>query len=215
MKVYHLPARIRGFIFDIDGTLYTNTEYVESQNTILIQRLAAKCGLPYEAMVKEIEAYRFTWAQTHDGEKLSLGNVMMAFGVTIAENIHWRNKYFQPEKFLKEDALLLQTLRKLRDFASLGVLTNNPTEIAERTLKALGVLDLFTSIVSLNTFEKSKPYEPSFRKAALDLGTPIEECVAVGDRYDIDIAIPLKLGMGGIMVDGVEDVYKFPNILTG
>ncbi|MDR2796887.1 MAG: HAD family hydrolase, partial [Treponema sp.] len=30
---------------------------------------------------------------------------------------------------------------------------------------------------------------------------------SVGDRYDMDIALPLSLGMGGILVDGVEDVY--------
>jgi phosphoglycolate phosphatase/putative hydrolase of the HAD superfamily len=35
----------------------------------------------------------------------------------------------------------------------------------------------------------------------------------VGDRYDIDIDLPLKLGMGGILVDGVKDVYKLPGIL--
>jgi len=213
MKVYHLPVRIRGFIFDIDGTLYTNAEYVESQNTLLIQRLAEKRGLSYEEMYEEIEASRSAWAQTHGGEKLSLGNAMKAFGVTIAENIRWRNELFQPEKYLREDPVLRLTLGQLREFASLGVLTNNPTEIARRTLKALGVSDLFTGIVSLDTFEKSKPYEPSFRRAAQELGAPIPECVAVGDRYAIDIAIPLQLGMGGILVDGAEDVYKMTTIV--
>ncbi len=208
MKVFQLPEKITGFIFDIDGTLYTNAEYVESQNTLLMQRLAENRGLSHEEMNKEFEAYRSAWAQAHGGEKLSLGNAMKAFGVTIAENIRWRNELFRPEKYLKEDPALRRTLGQLREFASLGVLTNNPTEIAGRTLKALGVSDLFTGIVSLDTFEKSKPYEPSFRRAAQELGAPIPECVAVGDRYDIDLAIPLQLGMGGILVDGVEDVYE-------
>jgi phosphoglycolate phosphatase/putative hydrolase of the HAD superfamily len=34
----------------------------------------------------------------------------------------------------------------------------------------------------------------------------------VGDRYDIDITLPLELGMGGVLVDGVEDVYRLPEI---
>jgi phosphoglycolate phosphatase/putative hydrolase of the HAD superfamily len=37
----------------------------------------------------------------------------------------------------------------------------------------------------------------------------------VGDRYDIDIALPLELGMGGILVDGVEDVYRLPALIRG
>ncbi|GHU60966.1 hypothetical protein FACS189445_2140 [Spirochaetia bacterium] len=42
---------------------------------------------------------------------------------------------------------------------------------------------------------------------------PLTACVSIGDRYDIDLLLPLELGMGGILVDGVEDVYKVPGIL--
>jgi phosphoglycolate phosphatase/putative hydrolase of the HAD superfamily len=44
-------------------------------------------------------------------------------------------------------------------------------------------------------------------------GATLNQCIAIGDRYDIDIALPLELGMGGILVDGVEEVYKLPEIL--
>jgi phosphoglycolate phosphatase/putative hydrolase of the HAD superfamily len=43
---------------------------------------------------------------------------------------------------------------------------------------------------------------------------PPETCVSIGDRYDIDLDIPLQMGMGGILVDGVEDVYCLPELLT-
>ena len=42
---------------------------------------------------------------------------------------------------------------------------------------------------------------------------PPETCVSIGDRYDIDLDIPLKLGMGAILVDGVEDVCELPGVL--
>ena len=46
---------------------------------------------------------------------------------------------------------------------------------------------------------------------ALDeLGVKAENCLAVGDRYDMDIALPLEMGMGGILVKGVEEVYQIP-----
>ena len=45
-------------------------------------------------------------------------------------------------------------------------------------------------------------------KAVEYLGVRPEACVAVGDRYDLDIAIPLDMGMGGILVTGVEEVYQ-------
>jgi phosphoglycolate phosphatase/putative hydrolase of the HAD superfamily len=38
--------------------------------------------------------------------------------------------------------------------------------------------------------------------------------VSIGDRCDIDIALPLELGMGGILVEGVEDVYALGEIFS-
>jgi hypothetical protein len=57
------------------------------------------------------------------GEKNSAWKCYDGFGVTIAENIRWRNELFQPEKYLREDPVLRLTLGQLREFASLGVLT--------------------------------------------------------------------------------------------
>jgi phosphoglycolate phosphatase/putative hydrolase of the HAD superfamily len=94
------------------------------------------------------------------------------------------------------------------------VVTNNPVSIAKRTLRVLGVEDLLHAIIGLDTCGVSKPHKEPFTRAAGLCGAAPEACVAVGDRYDIDIALPLELGMGGILVDGVEDVYKLPEILV-
>lgn len=213
MKLYYIPDRISLFIFDMDGTLYTHHEYAEHQNIVLIQRLAEQRGLSYEAMRFHIDEYRRAWAEAHGGETVSLGNTMVAFGVSIEENIRWRKELIHPEHFLVPDLELKSTLTAMKKFASLAVVTNNPVDIAQRTLQTLGVLELFSSIVGLDTFKISKPYDKSFLKAAQDVQIPAAECVAVGDRYDIDIALPLKLGMGGILVDGVEDVHRILTIL--
>ena len=44
-------------------------------------------------------------------------------------------------------------------------------------------------------------------------GVPFSACLSVGDRYDIDLALPLELGMGAVLVQGVEDVYRLPELL--
>ncbi|HRU28913.1 MAG TPA: HAD family hydrolase [Treponema sp.] len=211
MKVYHLPNRVSGLIFDMDGTLYTHHEYAEHQNVVLIRRLAALRGLSYEAMKGQIDEYRRAWAQAHGGENLSLGNTMAALGIPIDESIRWRSELINPEAFLAPDTGLRSTLSAMKDLAGLAVVTNNPIDIARRTLSTLGVLDLFSAIVGLDTFRVSKPHDKSFLKAAEDLQARPENCIAIGDRYDIDIALPLKLGMGGILISGVEDL---PQILT-
>jgi phosphoglycolate phosphatase/putative hydrolase of the HAD superfamily len=75
------------------------------------------------------------------------------------------------------------------------------------------VEDLFPVLVGLDTCMVSKPHEIPFRKAAEESGVDTGGCVSIGDRYEIDLALPLEMGMGGVLVDGVEDVYRLPRIL--
>jgi phosphoglycolate phosphatase/putative hydrolase of the HAD superfamily len=86
--------------------------------------------------------------------------------------------------------------------------TNNPVSIAHRTLAVLEVREFFPIIVGLDTCKVAKPHPAPFLKAREALGISAGECIALGDRYDFDIVPPLELGMGGILVDGVEDVYR-------
>jgi phosphoglycolate phosphatase/putative hydrolase of the HAD superfamily len=143
---------------------------------------------------------------------LSLGNVFKSFGVGMEETIRWREELYRPEEFLREDGELRKALLLLSARFSLGLYTNNPVLVARKTLACLGVEDCFPVIVGLDTCLVSKPAELSLRKTVELLGADISGCISVGDRYDIDLALPLKLGMGGILVDGVADVYRLPAV---
>jgi phosphoglycolate phosphatase/putative hydrolase of the HAD superfamily len=109
---------------------------------------------------------------------------------------------------------LRSTLLMLASRFTLAAVTNNPVSVAYRTFSTLGIHDIFENIVGLDTCKASKPNKEIFYKAAQVCGVSPELCISIGDRYDIDIALPLELGMGGILVDGVEDVYKLPEILA-
>jgi phosphoglycolate phosphatase/putative hydrolase of the HAD superfamily len=141
-----------------------------------------------------------------------LGNVLAAFGISIEETIKWREELDEPERYLTADEQLRRALEQLESRFALAVVTNSPVSIATRTLAALGVEDLFRVIIGLDTCGVSKPHEQPLLRAAVLCGTGPESCVSVGDRYDIDIALPLELGMGGILVDGVKDVYQLPEV---
>jgi phosphoglycolate phosphatase/putative hydrolase of the HAD superfamily len=222
LKIYRRPARIAAFLFDMDMTLYTNPEYERFQIDSPIRRLAELRGIGFEEMKGRILAFRRDWAAAHGGQQISLGNLFRSFGVSIEESSRWREELYEPSRFLRRDPKLREALSALgegrRDSAAppakvgLALVTNNPVLVARKTLAVLGVEDLFTALVGLDTCGVSKPHEAPFLKAAELLGAPPETCVSVGDRYDIDIALPLELGMGGILVDGVEDVYTLPAV---
>jgi len=214
MKSFSLPENgIKALLFDMDCTLYTHDEYARTQVDLPVERLARLQGKTFEKMREEITAFQKNWAESHDGKKISLGNTFTHYGVSIEENIRWREELCKPEKYLVRDEALCQCLLQLARRFALAVVTNNPVSVAERTLSVLGAHDIFQKIVGLDTLCLSKPHEKIFKEAARLCNAPAEQCVSVGDRYDIDIALPLELGMGGILVDGVEDVYKLPDFL--
>jgi len=213
MKIFALPSEKMAVFFDMDCTLYTHDEYAQSQIDLPIMRLAQMQGKPFEQMKGEVAEYRKTWADTHNGKAVSLGNIFLSFGISIKDMVRMREELYRPEDYLAEDKRLSYALTRLVSRYKLSVVTNNPVSVAVRTLSILGVNDIISIIVGLDTCYLSKPDKKIFLKASKLCGVSPQQCISVGDRYDIDLAVPLELGMGGVLVDGVEDVYSLPDIL--
>jgi phosphoglycolate phosphatase/putative hydrolase of the HAD superfamily len=211
MKVYALPETPKALIFDMDLTLYSCPEYGRVQVDVLIAKLGESRGEPFERMKQEVEEVRKSWAASHKGSP-SLSNVFSVFGISMEENIRWRDECYEPAKYLKPDPRLRETLESLSASFALGVVTNNTLRIARKTLACLGVGDCFRALVGLDTCMVPKPHSLPFSTIAKILDVPAGHCVSIGDRYEIDLQIPLEMGMGGVLVDGVEDVYHLPRL---
>ncbi len=212
MTLYRIPERVECVVFDIDSTLYTNDEYAREQVDVQIRRFASLRGMTDDEARTLVAAHRDRHERER-GEKLSLGNALVAFGVPIAESVRWREELLEPADFLSPDPLLETALERLAGRFALVAVTNNPVIPARKTLDALGVTRFFPTLVGLDTTGVSKPHELPFLTASRAAAVAVDRCLSVGDRFDIDIALPLKMGMGGILVDGVEDVYKLPDLL--
>ena len=212
MKIYKIPENIKTLIFDIDSTLYTNPQYAYEQVDCQIRHFAELKGMSHDEGRKLIANYRKTWAEEHNGQKISLGNTLTAFGISIKESILWRKQLLEPADFLNEDKELKKSLLLLKEKYNLICVTNNPVLPARKTLNALGVSDIIHFIIGLDTCGLSKPAKEPFELAAQKCNSEINECISIGDRYDIDLALPLEMGMGAILVDGVSDVYKLAHM---
>ncbi len=214
MKIYKIPSDLRALIFDIDSTLYTNQAYAFEQVDCQVRQFAKERGISADEARRMVAEYRKQFAAEHNGSKVSLGNTLLSFGVPIEQSVQWRRELLEPADFLRRDEKLIDELKILQKKYQLICVTNNPVLPARKTLDALGISDFFPEIVGLDTCFKSKPALEPFETAveilskSSESGIKAENCIAIGDRYDMDIALPLKMGMGGILVNGVEEVYQ-------
>lgn len=213
MKVYRIPENLDTIIFDIDGTLYTNALYVFEQVDAQVRHFAHLRGISEKEARWQIHRYRETWSRQNGGKKISLGNTLVAFGISIEESIEWRNTLLEPSRYLKKDEKLREVLISLGQKYKLICLTNNPVVAAKKTLAAVGLDDMLPDVIGLDTCGKSKPALEPLQKVVEICKTQFDRCLSIGDRYDIDLALPLELGMGGILVDGAEDLYNLLDVL--
>ena len=124
-----------------------------------------------------------------------------------------RKNLLEPANFLSRDEKLIETIKILKQKYKIICVTNNPVLPARKTLDALGISELIPKIIGLDTSGKSKPALEPFQLALDETDSKAEECLSVGDRYDMDLSLPLEMGMGAILVGGVSDVYLLPKIL--
>ena len=214
MQVYNLPKNPKVLIFDIDSTLYTCPEYAHEQIDSQIRHWARLNGYSADGARNMIADFRRKWAADHNGRKISLGNLFTSFGVSIETSIEWRKTLFDPAKYLHRNEKLISALSELSKKFYMICVTNNPVAPARKTLEVIGISEFFPEIIGLDTCMASKPskkiLDAAVSKAKSALGEEIEysDCISIGDRYDIDLSLPIDLGMGGILVSGAEEVCE-------
>jgi FMN phosphatase YigB (HAD superfamily) len=213
MKVLAIKGEPSALVFDLDNTLYTNPSYAAFQEDVLVERLGRELRIGTEAAAAKIAALRSEREAAGLG-KTSLGKLFAAMGVDIAMSVAWREECIAPEKWLEKDGKLERALSALSRRFALALVTNNPRLLGEKSLDALGVRDHFSVLVGLDDTFSGKPAPEPFSLASRRLGAEPERCDSIGDRFDVDLAPAKELGMGAVLVDGVEDVYRLPELFA-
>jgi HAD superfamily hydrolase (TIGR01509 family) len=213
MKAVAIRGDPSALVFDLDNTLYTNPAYAAFQEDVLVERLARELGIGVRAAAERISALRAEREAAGLG-KTSLGKLFAALGIEIATSVAWREECIEPGKWLAKDPKLDRALAALSKRFALALMTNNPRLIGEKSLEALGVRDRFSVLVGLDDTFSGKPAPEPFALVSRRLGMEPARCVSIGDRFDVDLAPAMELGMGAVLVDGVEDVYRLPELFA-
>lgn len=213
MIVYKMPAHVDALVFDMDMTLYRNEVYYKEQSVLLWERLALELGKNEKYLREEIEQLQPDFEKIHGKGGLSLARAFEFFHVDIKDNAKWRAELFNPEQYLERDPQLVAVAEEWSKQYKLCVVSNNAEAIVQRTLQILGIADFFSVIVGLDRGH-SKPGFDLFEIALQELAVPATSAVSIGDRYAVDIAVPMDRGMGAILVESMDDVYNLSEALN-
>lgn len=212
MKLHLRTGSFRAILFDIDNTLYRDDYYAQWQIDVLVDRFAAHRGVERSHAQQLIDSMRNAIiAQT--GRRPSLGNTMEQLGVPISHGVEWRRELIDPHRFLSPDPELAHVLEALSSRYRIVALTNNPADVGQAGLDALGIGRHVPLVIGLDTTWHSKPDWEPFAAALESVECGSEEALMVGDRFDVDVAPVLDHGGSGIVVECREDLFQIPRIL--
>ena len=208
-----MASGVRAIIFDLDGTLYNSDGFANE-----IKRGAAA----YIAGLKRItaDAAATLIKETRDrlsrevGQEATLSLVCIELGGSITGFHETATPLIHPEAFLKPDVRVRSLLEELSQRFELYLYTNNNRTLTNRVLEALELSGLFETIFTIEDFWQPKPDRDVLEHIFSTIRRTPDECLFVGDRYDVDLKLPVEMGSICFPVSRVQDLLGLESFLS-
>jgi beta-phosphoglucomutase family hydrolase len=185
-----IPERIRGLIFDCDGTIV---------DTMPVHFMAwckaleeVKIHFPEERFYSFAGAPTVTIIQT-----LAREQGVACDPVEVAK--HKEHLYVESLENLEPIHSVVAIARREKGKRKLAVASGGWKRVVKQTLTVVGVEDLFEAIVGADDVEHGKPAPDVFLKAAAQIGVPPDQCLVYEDG-DLGIEAAKRAGMEWIDV---------------
>ena len=138
---------------------------------------------------------------------LELGGDMRELHRRFAEEI-------RPELFLSVSVQVAELLKILGEKFELYIYTNNNRALSAAIMGLLGVAGLFRQEFSIEDTWRPKPDRKGLEGIFRRIGRKPDECLFVGDRYDIDLRLPAEMGCAVFLVSATEDLFHLCTLMN-
>jgi len=205
-------GELKALVFDLDGTLYVNTDFGRVIHLCSCRYIAELKGIG-DAEADELirEAKKRLSAET--GRDSTLSHACMALGGDLME-LHRRFAVeIRPERFLSPDERVVRLLKSLGSKFELSIYTNNNRRLSKRIMGLIGVAGLFRRVLTIEDSWRPKPDREALEKVYRAIERKPGECLFVGDRYDIDLRLPAELGSTVFLATSVEELFPLEKLL--
>ena len=193
---------IKRIIFDIDDTLLPfPKEFIDGYKSVLER---------YNLNIEPSELYEIIGEYETSGEYEYYNKEELLRLINKRLNINLSNDFIDDffnmynKLVSKVDDGLVDTLKYLNGKYELVTLSNWFTDSQEERLKCAGILKYFDKVYGTDIVPM-KPRKESYIKAADNRN--LSECLMIGDNYDMDIKVPLELGMNVYQLTNKDTNY--------
>jgi putative hydrolase of the HAD superfamily len=207
------PAhRIRGIIFDLDGTLYESPGFAATIQDAAAGYVAELKGLVPTDAHQLVAASRCAIAE-NTGYIPTLSAVCTALGGTVNDLHAFFERRLQPEAYLVRDPRVIALLENLSQRMPLYIFTNNNRTLTIRIIDHLGLNGLFGHIFTIDDYWKAKPDQGALDLVLAVTGLKPSQALFVGDRYDVDLRLPEQQGCPVYLSQNIEQLLRLEEIL--
>jgi putative hydrolase of the HAD superfamily len=204
---------IRAILFDLDGTLYVDRELGWEIHLSACRTIARLCGVPLTRAEELLQETRERLVAGL-GYRVSLSRTCTELGADLPE-LHRRFcEEINPGKFLVRDYRVVELLKRLGARFELYLYTNNNLCLANRIMELIGIEGMFRRVYSIEDSWRPKPDRGVLEEMLREIGCRPEECLFVGDRYDIDLMVPREIGAQVFLSTSVEELLTLEAMIS-
>src|ERR1039457_6842281 len=205
------PGRIRGIIFDLDGTLDVSPDFADTIQEAAVGFIAGLRRITHDQAGQLMAATRSLLTE-ETGTVSTLSGVCTRLGGTVPDLHSYFTAHLRPEDNLTRDERVIAMLERMAQRIPLYLFTNNNRALTTRIIDYLGLNGLFRRIYTIDDTWKGKPDEDILDRILEEMGLMPSEALFVGDRYDVDLRLPEQRGCPVYLSQSVEQLLRLEEI---
>lgn len=189
---------IRGVIFDLDDTLYSEMEYINSGFKAIADYLGESSY--YEKLLSYFRA-----------GKAPIDELLVEIGM-VSEKANVLDVYRLHEPCIELYDGVKELLSELRSRGiKTGIITDGRPEGQRKKIKALGLCDMIDDVIvtdELGGVQFRKPCDISFRIMQTKWRLSASHLIYIADNFEKDFQAPQQLGIGCIWLKNMKGLYN-------
>ena len=208
-----MPSSIKALVFDLDGTLYVSSSLGTELSYSASQYIAELKGMAPNEAGRLIGDTRRRLAEKN-GFEATLSVVCRELGGDLRE-LHRRfAAEIRPEEYLVRDERVVALMRMLGKKFALFIYTNNNLPLSAAIIRILGLDGLFGQVFTIEESWRPKPDRDALQDIYRCIGRTPDECLFVGDRYDVDLRFPAELGSAVCLVKSTGELLHLCTLMN-